>query len=176
MQSVTNDTFGPLVAYLVPGATMLWGLSPFSPPLQALFASSSATAPTIGGFLYLTVAAIAAGMIVSAIRWAVIDTLHAWTGLPPPSLNFARLGDNVEAFQLLIEIHYRHYQCYANLEIATLVAYIGHRVAHGGLQPLGLLDAGFVTLEFVLFIAGRDTLKKYYARSHQLLRANQPMK
>lgn len=176
MQSVSNDTFGPLVAYLVLGATVLWGLSPFSPPLLALFVASSATAPTIGGFLYLTVAAIAAGMIVSAIRWAVIDTLHARTGLPPPSLNFARLGENVEAFQLLIEIHYRHYQCYANLEIATLVAYIGHRVANGSFQPLGLLDTGFVALEFVLFIAGRDTLSKYYARSHQLLRANQQAK
>ena len=169
MQSVSNDTFGPLVAYLVPGATVLFGLSPFSPTLQEWFAASSATAPTIGGFLYLTVAAIAAGMIVSAIRWALIDKLHAWTGLPPPSLNFARLGDNVEAYQLLIEIHYRHYQCYANLEIAILVAYLCDRIAQGGLPPLGLCDAGFVALEFVLFIAGGDTLKKYYRRSEQLL-------
>jgi hypothetical protein len=42
MQSISNDTFGPLVAYLVPGATALIGLSPFLPAdditeFQALF-------------------------------------------------------------------------------------------------------------------------------------------
>jgi hypothetical protein len=135
VNSVTNDTFGPLVAYLVPGATVLWGLSPFSPTLHAWFAGWSETALTIGGFLYLTVAAVATGMIVSAIRRAVVDTLHAWTGLPPPSLDFARLGENVEAFQLLIEIHYRHYQHFSNMFVATPIAYICHRVAHGSFQP-----------------------------------------
>jgi hypothetical protein len=169
VQSVTNDTFGPLVAYLVPGATVLFGLSPFSPTLQAWLAASAATAPTIGGFLYLTVAAIATGMVVSAIRWALIDRLHAWTGLPPPSLNFARLGENVEAFELLIEIHYRHYQHFSNMFVATLIAYICHRVAQGHVEPLGLLDLGFVALEVVFFAASRDTIRKYFRRSEDLL-------
>ena len=63
-------------------------------------------APTIGGFLYLTVASLAAGMTVSAIQWAVVDTLHSLTGLPLPPLDFSRLGKNVAAYGLLIEIHY----------------------------------------------------------------------
>ncbi len=113
VQSVTNDNFGPLIAYLVPGAVALAGFSPFSATLGAWFASAPADAPSIGGFLYLTVASLAAGMTVSAVRWAVIDTLHARTGLPPPKLDFSLLGGNVEAFVLLIEIHYRHYQFYA---------------------------------------------------------------
>ncbi len=174
MQSVSNDTFGPLVAYLVPGATVLWGLSPFSPPLQALFVASSATAPTIGGFLYLTVAAIAAGMIVSAIRWAVIDTLHARTGLRPPSLNFARLGDNVDAFQLLIEIHYRHFQFYANMQVATVIAYLCHRTYYGFAGTSGWFDVGVLTIEVVFFLASRDTLRKYYRRSEDLLGSKPP--
>ena len=53
-------------------------------------------------------------MTVSAVRWALIDTLHSLTGLPLPPLDFSRLGKNVEAFGLLIEIHYRHYLFYSN--------------------------------------------------------------
>jgi hypothetical protein len=110
MATVSNTTFGPLVAYLVPGATVLLGLSPFSPTLRSWLATAPADAPTIGGFLYLTVAALAVGMTVSAVRWAVIDALHHLTGIPYPPLDFGALGRNVEGFSLLIEIHYRHYQ------------------------------------------------------------------
>ena len=109
MQSVSNANFGPLIAYLVPGATVLLGASPFSPVVRSWFGASPAAAPTIGGFLYLTTASIAVGMTVSAIRWAVVDTMHSRTGLPLPPLDFSQLGKHVLAYALLIEIHYRHY-------------------------------------------------------------------
>ena len=108
MQSVTNANFGPLIAYLVPGATALFGISEFSLALRSWFAVVPPQAPTIGGSLYLTVASIACGMVVSAIRWAIVDTFHRMMGLPMQALDFSKLGQNVEAFNLLIEIHYRH--------------------------------------------------------------------
>ncbi len=169
MQSVTNDNFGPLVAYLVPGATVLLGLRQYFPVLQHWFAATPPDAPTLGGFLYLTVASLAAGMTVSAVRWAVIDTLHSATGLPPPKLNFSQLHGNVDALALLIDIHYRHFQFYANMQVATVIAYLCHRTYYGfaGLNPW--FDAGVLVIEVVFFLASRDTLRKYYHRSEQLL-------
>lgn len=169
MPTVSNATFGPLVAYLVPGATVLAGLAPYSATLRSWFALSPADAPTIGGFLFLTVAALAVGMTVSAVRWAVVDSLHAWTGLGPPPLDFSALGRNVEAFVLLIEIHYRHYQFYANMLVATAVAYASYRTQLGGLTPVGWPDVAVGLLALVFFAASRDTLRKYYGRSRQLL-------
>ncbi len=166
---VTNDNFGPLIAYLVPGATALLGFSQFSPTLRSWFATTPANAPTIGGFLYLTVASVAVGMIVSAVRWAVVDTLHSMTGLPLPPLNFSRLGKNVEAFGLLIKIHYEHFQFHSNMLVATAIAYICYRVKLGGIGPLGSYDLAFVGLEAVFYLTSRDTIKKYYVRSQQLL-------
>jgi hypothetical protein len=171
MQAVTNDNFGPLIAYLVPGATVLAGLSNFSPTLESWFAIAPTESPSIGGFLFLTVAAIATGMTVSAIRWAAVDTLHAWTGLAIPSLDFSRLGTNVNAFVLLIEIHYRHYQFYANMLVATAIAYGCYRLSLGGDFGLRWIDVAFFSLELVFFATSRDTLSKYYARSQQLLSA-----
>lgn len=167
--SVSKDTFGPLVAYLVPGATALMGVSPFSETLQGWLALSPADAPTVGGFLYLTVAALAAGMTINAVRWAVIDTLHEWTCVAPPPLDFSKLRGNVEGFELLIEIHYRHFQFFGNMLIATAVAYVGYRLQLGRVLPLGWIDLGFLLIEVVFFAASRDTLEKYYARSGQFL-------
>lgn len=176
VQNVSNANFGPLIAYLVPGATALFGFSQFSPVLRTWFASTPASAPTLGGFLYLTFASLAAGMTVSAIRWSLIDTLHALTGLRLPPLDFSRLGDNVDALALLIEIHYRHYQFYANMFVATAIAYVCVRVKLGRYWPLGGLDLGVVVLEFIFFVTSRDTLAKYYTRSQQLLAGKSSLK
>lgn len=169
MQSVTNANFGPLIAYLVPGATALFGISEFYPALRAWFAVVPTQTPTIGGFLYLTVASVAVGMVVSAIRWAIVDTFHSITGLPLPALDFSKLGRNVEAFNLLIEIHYKHFQFYSNELIALAIAYVSYRIKHGGFWPLGWFDVGFVVIEGVFLLASRDTIRKYYARGTQLL-------
>jgi len=72
VKDVTSNNFGVLIAYLVPGATALWGISLFSPAVRAWFASTPQDVPTISGFLYLTVASLAVGMTVTAIRWACV--------------------------------------------------------------------------------------------------------
>jgi len=171
MQAVSNDTFGPLVAYLVPGATVLVALRPYSQPLDHWFAVSTSSAPSIGGFLFLTVTAVAVGMTLNAIRWALIDRLHAVTGLPPPRLNFARLQENIQAVTLLIEIHYRHYQFYANMFVATAFWYMLHRAEQGA--HVSYVDAVVVAAESIFFLTSRDTLRKYYSRCEQVLREQQ---
>lgn len=168
MQSISNDTFGPLIAYLVPGATALVGLSPFLPTVRSWLEGTATNAPTVGGLLYLSLASLAAGMTVSAVRWAAVDTLHARTGLRPPKLDFARLPGRVEELRLVIDIYYRHYQFYANSLVAAVFAYAGHRL-HVGLAAPGIADLAFFTLAPVFFLASRDTLRKYYARSRELL-------
>ena len=170
MQGVSNSNFGPLIAYLVPGLTALLGASQVSPALQTWIAVGSANQPSIGGFLYLTVASITVGMVVSAIRWAVVDSVHSWTGLRMPPMDFHRLKDSVEAIQLLIEIHYRHYQFYANMLVATIIAYICYRRTLPNNFTLDWTDVGVACLLVIFAAASRDTLRKYYRRSEQVLK------
>ncbi len=169
-ESPLND-FGSYIAYLIPGATLLVGLSPFSATLRSWFATAPADVPTIGGFLYLTMASLAGGMTINALRWIIVDTLHGHMGLRLPDLDFGQLGRNVDAFEVLIRIHYAHYQFYANMFIATAIAFLFYGSAEGfSTYPLSV-DAGFVGLEAVFFATSRDTLRKYYTRSRQLLAA-----
>lgn len=112
MSDVTRSNFGLLIAYLLPGFTLLWGLRELSPTVEQWLGSTPHDAPSIAGFLYGTLASVAAGLTVSTLRWLLIDTIHHRTGVPLPDWNFAGLRDRVAGFDVLIEIHYRYYQFY----------------------------------------------------------------
>src|SRR3990167_7181320 len=118
MQPVNNDNFGPLIAYLVPGFTALWGASFFSETIREWLAGTTADGPSIGGFLYVTLAALAAGLTVSTIRWAIIDAIHHRTGIPRPTWDFARMQQHFDAYDRLERNHYVYYQAYGNMVIA----------------------------------------------------------
>lgn len=170
MQTVTRDNFGPLIAYILPGFVVLLGVSFFSPTVQSWLAASPILAPTVGGFLYVTLGSTAAGLIVSAVRWAIIDTIYHHTGIPEPQWSFAALRDRLGAFETLVQYHYRYFQFYANMLVAISFAYAARLLAVGidSIQSLGL-HVGFVIVWIILLAGSRDALRKYYRRASDLL-------
>jgi hypothetical protein len=170
MQSVTRDNFGLLIAYVLPGFVVLWGASFFSETLKRWLGTSPANSPTVGGFLYVTVAAVAAGLFVSTVRWLVIDPLHHATGVPSPKWNFGRIGDRLSAFELLVSGHYQFYQWQSNMVVAmafTFFAYLFRPTANE--LPDIRVIAGFLAVEAVLWLGSRDALRKYYQRTSSLM-------
>ncbi|MDB5387807.1 MAG: hypothetical protein JWM11_3453 [Planctomycetaceae bacterium] len=174
-----TPNFGLIIAYLIPGATALYGISYFVPTVHGWFGASPENAPSLGGFLYLTIAAFAAGMTISTVRWGLLDTLHHVTGIKPPTLDFAELSGSVDAFDYLVEIHYRYYMFYGNGVTALAFTYVLRHVALATKgYPWGWGDIAFVLLEVIFFLGSRDTLSKYYRRTERLLspKQNRPHK
>src|SRR5216684_3071408 len=149
MKEVSSGNFGLLIAFILPGFIVLWGLS-YSSATVRLWLSVAGGTPTIGGFMFGTLASVAAGVTVSTVRWLVIDKIHHWTGIRQPPWNFSRLGRNVDAYNVLNDIHYKFYQFHANGLIALLFVYVARRI-HEGLftAPVGWLDLGFALLSVV---------------------------
>jgi hypothetical protein len=116
----------------------------------------------VGGFLFATVASVGAGLLASTVRWLVLDHLHGWTGLRAPTLDFAKLQAHIDAFQAVVEYHYRYYQAYGNTLVALVVVAVcrWRLVGQGGWKEL----VAILTLMALCFIASRDALSKYYAR------------
>jgi hypothetical protein len=168
VRDVSPFNFGLIVAYIVPGFVVLWGLSYHSETVRQWLTVTADQAPTVGDLLYATLASVAAGVIVSAVRWAVIDTLHHHTGIPPPRWNFAMLPERLEAFRMLVEDHYRYFQFYSNSLVALAFLYVARRTVVGALANQWGVDAGFITVGIVLFIGSRDALRRYYRRAEQL--------
>ncbi len=170
MGELTEKNFGLVIAYLLPGFVTLWGLSHFSPTIQTWLTSSQSGAPSMGGFLYVTLGSLALGLTVSAMRWMLVDTLHHATGVQPSTWEFANLDDRLQGFVTLVEYHYRYYQFYANMLVAAALAFASYATAtHLALWPPAKTVVTFIALEVVLFAGSRDTLRKYYRRAERLL-------
>jgi len=170
VKDVTSTNFGLLIAYVLPGVTALWGVSYFSPNVRAWFGSTPCVSPTVGGFLYVTLAAVAAGVTVSTVRWMVVDTTHHLTGIPRPRWDFRRFDEKVAAYEMLGEVHYRYYQYHANTLISLVFTYLARRISLGFFSlPLGWIDVGLLMLSVIFAAGSRDTYRKYTDRLTMVL-------
>jgi hypothetical protein len=167
MKDLSGRNFGLLIAYVVPGTVVLLGLAALSPAVQAWLLTPYSATPTVGGFLFATLASVAAGMTASAVRWATVDRLHHWTGIAKPTWDDSTLPQRLEAFEALVEAHYRYYQFHSNSLVAMLFAYLAWRPLLG--DRLITLDLGIVFLAAIFFAVSRDNLRRYYGRAAVLL-------
>lgn len=169
MSDLSGKNFGLLIAYVVPGFVVLWGLQPVSLTIQSWLVASPAIPSGIEALFFVTVASIALGMTTSAFRWAIVDTLHAWTGLPRPVWDDAKLQQQLGAYDVIVEAHYRYYQFYANTLISLVAAAV---IAWSTEQPWiqsPQYCAALLLTNGVFLAMSRDTLRKYYLRTSRLL-------
>lgn len=158
--SLSNENFGLVIAYILPGFVALWGVSYFSPTVESWIVASQQGAPSVAGFMYVTLASIGTGLTVSGVRWLIIDTLHHCTGLIRPAWKFGNLDDKLQGFLTLNEGHYRYYQFYGNMFIAAGFTYGAWLLSTGkGLRAAGWANLYFLALEIVLYANSRDTLR-----------------
>ncbi|GAA4469548.1 hypothetical protein [Novipirellula rosea] len=163
---VNESSFGILIAYVIPGWIVLLGFSYGSDTIATWLTGSVATSPTIGGFLFATLASIGLGVIVSTVRWLVVDPVMHLTGVQPDDLGFVHLQQSHNALTILVNGHYRYYQFHANLCVALPFA-ATFRWIYGKFQIEELF--GVVVVFAVLLLGARDTLQKYYVRCGQVL-------
>lgn len=166
MGDLSARNFGLIVAFLIPGFVLLWAARDLSPVINEWLSGPGVGGPSVGGMLFVTLASLAAGMSVSAIRWAIVDSILHWS-VPPPAWRFADLGRKLPAFLALVENHYRFYQFYSNMLVATVLAYALARPGQG--RGITWLDTGVFLLVAVYAGASRDALQKYYSRATELL-------
>ena len=167
MKEVSTSNFGLVIAYLLPGFVTLIGVSFFSETVRIWLTVSPSDAPTVGGFLYVTLASLTAGLTVSTIRWAVVDTIHHHTGIRQPSFDFSKLQSNVAGFTILVDDLYRYYQFYGGFLVATAFTFVAFTLSTRSTSAWTILL--FVATEFILWIGSRDTLRKYYHQGGMLL-------
>ena len=108
MTTVSGRNFGYLIAFVLPGTLMLLAIAVGSPEAKAwlivLAKPPEGGGGTVGGFLYVTLTSVAAGLTASTIRWAVIDPIHHITGVKRPVWDDSQLQANLGAFDAIVEI------------------------------------------------------------------------
>ena len=171
MRDVTTNNFGLLIAFVLPGFILLWGMAPYSSTISGWLGQATSNAPTVGGFLYVTLASVGVGQLVSTLRWLLIDSLHHATGIEKPNWSFRQLRskETIAAFDRFIEDHYRYYQFHANGLVAGTLAMILRWNATGfRCCDLVLL----IVCDTLLFLGSRDNLQRYYRRAESVMSAD----
>lgn len=166
MSAPVSENFGLIIAYLIPGTGLLYSIRDDSALVELWFAGNPVSSPTVAGFMFVSLASVAVGLVLSTVRWLLLDSLHHRTGTPPPQRDFEKLADRVEAFRILVENKYRYYQFYGNSLMALLVTVpvqINANRLSWAQAALSLL------LGIILFLGSRNTLSGYYRESAQLL-------
>lgn len=94
MKDLNEKNFGIVIAFLLPGFILLWGLSfSFEEVRGWLEVSAKKDGLTVGGFLYATLASLSLGMVISAVRWLLIDHIFSNFGIRDPGLNWDKLKE-----------------------------------------------------------------------------------
>ncbi len=159
--------FSLIIAFILPGFLFLFGTVFLVTYSTADFVSQLRPIRQIGGFMFFLLAATSCGMILSAIRWAILDTLHYLTGLKSPALDFGKLEGKSSSFMLIVENNYRYYLFYGN----SLIALLGLLVV-AWLEEVPLASRWLpmvFSLMAVLFLASRDSLRRFYSRTSQII-------
>ncbi|MBX9787501.1 MAG: hypothetical protein K2Y37_01170 [Pirellulales bacterium] len=171
MKEVSQKNFGLLIAYVVPGLVVLWGVSYSSETVRMWITTANEASPSVAGFLYVTLASLAAGLALDAVRSVTIDHFHHLTGVRAPKLDFSDFQAKFWAFNQIVESHYRHYQAYAHMAIAVPFAVVACDLAGGDHTRHLWTGAALCLLEAILLVSSRDALRKFYARAGDLLRS-----
>ena len=166
---ISGRQFGLLIAYLLPGFIGMAGVAPLSPIVAAWLQGQSLGTAGVSPSLFMLMGAVTLGLIISCFRWLLIDSALHRTGLRRPVWKDHRLDESLEAFDYLVENHYRYYQFYANTLMAILWSYSVHRAVKSSPLLGHGTDLGALILCAVLFAGARDTLAKYYQRTSRLI-------
>ena len=83
--------------------------------------------------------------------------------------NFSKLRDRLDAFDALVENHYRYYQFCSNMLVAVVAVFLARATHLETVCSIDRLQIALLMLGGVFLAASRDTLGKYYGRATQLL-------
>ena len=169
MRTVSNENFGLVIAYVVPGATVLAGAGLLCRPVDRWLSWSAASGPTVSGFLYATLASIGLGVFVNTLRLLTVDAFHHRTGIRKRRWEYGQLQRNMAAIEFVVLNQFRFYQFHGNLVIALGLLLCEMIVAGQATTGVVLL---VVAAQTILFVASRQLLRNYYLRLGDVLGAD----
>lgn len=112
------------MAFLLPGMILLYGIGLWYPSLfPALQAADKADASIGPSIIYLLVC-VAAGLIISAVRWVFYEKgVCRKKQFNPDHFNRLSQSNKLSSFKAVVDEHYRYHQFYGRASIALLPSF-----------------------------------------------------
>jgi len=177
--NITSTAFGLIIATLLPGLAGLYGLSFWSSALRRTFTTFQTSESNVGLFLLIVLAALALGLVASAIRWVVFERSFELgrfkinrDRLEPDQFQTLTKQDHLPAFKAVVDEHYRYHQFFGGAFVVWPILYVGWLKQYGihrGFWPILITALGAVSLWILFYVAATDSRTMYVARARGLL-------
>ncbi|HEV3457044.1 MAG TPA: hypothetical protein VHG32_10825 [Thermoanaerobaculia bacterium] len=158
--------FGLVIAYFLPGMVVTYSLRYVSLRIDYLLQRVESGQALLGPGLFLLIAAVVAGLIVSAARMVVFEPILYRTGVGRPNVNYKALAspETLSVYIQVVDNVYRFYQFYGNIFLALLLmALLRYAVAGAAItSSLAAVSLFMLTVGAILalFIAARLSMKQ----------------
>jgi hypothetical protein len=166
---------GAIMAFVAPGFLAFASLGYHSPLVKGwLSAAVDKEQSLVGASLFMFLASLAIGLVVSGVRALSIDRLLRckWLGkyaVEQLSLDWAKLHhDDLPVLLTIRDNSYRYYQFYSNALVALVFATVARWYAQVPSLKFSV-RAGIATVLLVLLLSARDSLKSYITYVKQLM-------
>lgn len=172
--SLFDRVFAVTIAFLLPGLAPIAAAAPGSQTVANWFGAASQS-PTIGGLLFVVLAALASGMALTALRWMLFEELSIFgcrLVQPGTPVNEAARKDHLAVYDDLRYQHYYFYLASANMAVAVpvaLIVWLLTAVHRPSVTTLALVMGLGAIAMYVLAAAGCNAIRRYDDRRHRLL-------
>jgi hypothetical protein len=176
MPDVTSTFFGLTIAFVTPGLVGLFSLQYWFSSTHNLFNTFETGRANAGLFFVVAIAAMAVGIVLSAVRWLVYEVLlerpfRSWVGegSSPADRDGLWTADRLTAFRAAIDETYRYHQAYGALSVALPALLVGWLRAHSvtNWTQVGLW-AVFGAVEVLLAAGALSARKRYFANTKSI--------
>ena len=169
-QDHLTKSFGLIIAFVVPGMIGLYAASFPMPLLRDWFGLASSQPPTVGGFLFVNVAAAGTGVFLSGVRWLVLERWLWGETNPGGGVSIAERRQTELVYQNLVAQFYDFYLFYANTLFALIVLYAAWAFTEGLHWGLAWAGGALAVAIFVLERSARNSFDRFHARRTNLLK------
>lgn len=168
-----NRLFALVIAQLLPGLIVIFGLSLHVSALRDWLGTAAQQDVTLGGTVLVILAAIAVSMLLNGVRFIVFECV--WPiARPRPDPDADQVGARrvpaiESAYQDLVAQHYAYYQFYGATCVAVPVFVVLWAAASPTLGTVAVAVAVAPVLEYILYRCTVDCLQRFLRKRALLL-------
>jgi hypothetical protein len=168
--------FGVVIAFVAPGFVAFKAASYHMPTARAWMDAASNKEQSVGVFLFVLLASLSMGLVVSGVRALAIDNLLRSPRIlgrfvvPQITFDWAQVDDKKLSILLTLrDSYFRHYQFYSNTLVALVFWTFSRAFATGPSLPWqqwALIGTGIIAL----LLSARDSFLRYSDSVNRALR------
>lgn len=154
----------------------LYALSFWFPQVGVLLHPVLNPDTTVGPSVVFLLVALGMGLCLSAARFLLFEKfLCRKHHLPSNMFALLTAEGKLVPFKAVVDEHYRYHQFYGGCAVSLLISFLGWWHGQGWTfsTQLSYMSTGFILMEALLVVAGRDTFVRYIDRGRTIVTGEQ---